>query len=187
MGGTVAVQKNTDGWKPIPDPTVLTTELTLREINNLKELLQAEINNLKLKDERHDLEFSNRAPAIRAEVERLHALFDERFKSIGVQFSERDKRQDQVLEASKLAIEAALLSQKESMAKTEAAFTKQIDQSSVVVNAIAKATDEKIDDLKTRLTLIEGKAKGIGEGWGIIVAAGGLATGILIAVASYLR
>ena len=71
--------------------------------------------------------------------------------------------------------------------KSESAFTKQIDQMQMIVNSIAKATDEKIDDLRTRLTMGEGKSKGMGESWGVIVAAGGLATGILIAVASYIR
>lgn len=181
------LQKDTEGWKPIPDPTVLTTELTLREIANLKELLQSEINHLRDTERRVWEELATRAPAIRLEVERLHGLFDQRFKTVELQFNERDKRQDIVAISGRSAIDAALAAQKESMAKTETAFTKQIDQMQLLINAVAKATDEKIDDLKTRLTLREGQAKGLGEGWGIVVAAGGLATGILIAITSFYK
>jgi hypothetical protein len=182
---TVPVTKNTSGWTPVPDPTVLTTELMLREVANLKELLQTQINVLKQEDIRVWEELSTRQPAIRAEVERLHALFDERFHSISTQFTERDKRQDQIQIAEKTAISAALQAQKESMEKTEAGFTKQIDSLHTVIDTAGKSTDGKIDDLKTRLTTIEGKSKGLGEGWGVIVAAGGLATGILFAISGF--
>ena len=37
-------------------------------------------------------------------------------------------------------------------------FTKQIDQIGALIQATGKATDDKIDDLKTRLNSIEGRA-----------------------------
>lgn len=187
MGETVAVQKNTDGWKPIPDPTVLTTELTLREVANLKELMEAKIGAAESAIDRIRERLDTRHAEIREGMQTLQAFFDEKFESISIQFEERDKRQDQGSSSDRLAIAAALQAQKESMGKTEASFTKQLDALQMVMNNIAKASDEKIDDLKTRVTMFEGKTKGIGESWGIIVAAGGLATGILIAVASYIR
>ena len=175
------------GWRPVPDPTVLTTELTLRETHNVKELLQGEIHSLDGAVERIRVRLDSRHAEIREGMQTLQAFFDEKFESISIQFEERDKRQDQNSTADRTAIAAALQAQKESMGKTEASFTKQLDSIQMVMNSIARASDEKIDDLKTRLTMIEGKSKGIGEGWGIIVAAGGLATGILIAVAAFIR
>ena len=172
---------------PRPDPTLLTTELTLREIANLKELLQSQTGDLRRWIERIEEHLNTRHAEIREEADRLHVLFDEKFKSIALQFAGNDKAVAAALQAQKEAAAATNLSNMEASNKSEASFVKQIDQMQMIVNAIAKATDEKIDDLKTRLTLGEGQKRGMGESWGIIVAAGGLATGILIAVASYIR
>ena len=177
----------TFGFRPIPDPTVLTTAALLREISNLKELLQAEITHLQRDDKRIWDFLGNRGTIIREEIDALHVLLNERFHGVGLQFTERDKAITAALEAQKEAAAAQNTSNMEAAGKSEASFTKQIDQMQMIVNAIAKATDEKIDDLKTRMTLGEGTKRGMGESWGIIVAAGGLATGILIAVASYIR
>lgn len=175
------------GSVPVPDPTLLTTELTLREVANLKELLQSQTNGLQHEVTRIYGVLDTRHAAIRDEADRLQNLFEERFKSIDLQFGDRDKAVGAALQAQKEAAAAQNTANLAAALKSESAFTKQIDQMQMIINAIAKATDEKIDDLKTRLTLGEGTRKGIGEGWGIIVAAGGLATGILIAVAAYIK
>ena len=179
--------KNSEGWRPVPDPTLLTTELTLREIATLKELLQSQTSDIRHSIDRIESQLNTRHSAIREDSERLQVLFEEKFTSIALQFSGNDKAVAAALQAQKEAAAAQNANNMEASAKSEASFTKQIDQMQMVVNAIAKATDEKIDDLKTRLTLGEGTKRGMGESWGVVVAAGGLATGILIAVASYLR
>lgn len=161
------VEKDT---RPIPDPTALTTDQLRREIGALRELVEA-----------------------RSDGDRK--LNDERFLGIETQFVERDKRTEQTTHDNKVAVDAAFAAAKEavgeqnksnaaSITKSEAAFTKQIDQTGVLLNAVAKATDEKIDDLKTRLTTVESKKIGATDTWGYI----GLIAGLLIALtALFLR
>ena len=155
-------QKDLGGWSPRPDPTLLTTAALLRETILLKELLQSHIDAA--------IDVSN-----------------EKFSNISIRFSELDKLRHQTAVTNSEAIAAALNAQKESTNKTELAFTKQIDQMQVLINAISRATDEKIDDVKTRLDLNEGKSKGFGEGWGIIVGIVGLISGLMVALSHYIK
>jgi cation transport regulator ChaB len=211
------------------DPTLLTTELTLREINNLKELIEGRLRSNEiavttaldaakniseqlitsankrvdqlqaLQDERFnsiDTQFAEREQRYESQnddnrtavtvalqavkeavteqnkthafrISQLQELHDEKFRSIGTQFSERDIRTEQTSRDSKVAVDAALQAAKEAVgeqnkssalaiAKSEASTTKQIDQIGLIINSMAKNFDDKIDDMKTRLTTIEG-------------------------------
>jgi len=99
---------------------------------------------------------------------------DEKFRSIEVQFTERDKRTEQLSIADKTAIAAALQAQKESavatnvsnaaaIAKSESAFTKQIDQIGTLIGSTASSMNDKINDLKSRLDRGEGRTVGTQE------------------------
>jgi hypothetical protein len=92
----------------------------------------------------------------------------EKFSSIQTQFTERDVRTEQAAGAVKIAVDAALQAQKEAVgeqnkssstaiSKSEQATVKQIDQLSVLIQTMTKAFDDKIGDVKDRLTRIEGK------------------------------
>jgi cation transport regulator ChaB len=105
-------------------------------------------------------------------IEHLKELAEEKFNSIQVQFKERDTRTEQSSKDSKVAVDAALQAAKEavseqnksnalSASKSEAATTKLIDQLSVNAVLSSKAADDKIGDLKDRLTLIEGRTVGL--------------------------
>jgi len=109
-------------------------------------------------------------------------VHEEKFRSIQTQFAERDTRTDQTSRDSKVAVDAALQAAKELVAqqntsnslaisKSEAATTKQIDQQGLLIQTTAKSSDEKIDDIKERLTRIEGKGSGRQDMWGWVVAA----------------
>jgi len=217
------------GRRPIPDPTELTTELTLREIANLKEVIETRLDGMdkaialvqvfadknpdfitdqieqlhQLHDEKFHsigIQFSERdlrytkineesekaigaalkaaqrafeeqSSAINKQILQLQELHDEKFRSIGTQFSERDIRTEQTSRDSKVAVDAALQAAKEAVgeqnkssalaiAKSEASTTKQIDQIGLIINSMAKNFDDKIDDMKTRLTTIEGMRHG---------------------------
>ena len=126
----------------------------------------------------------------------LRTEHEEKFKSIATQFTERDIRTEQTARDSKVAVDAALQAQKEaagaqnesnaaSISKSEAAFTKQIDQIGVIINTTTKGTDEKIEDIKTRITQIEGRATGRGDSWGYIVGAGGIVI-VIIAIFEFI-
>jgi len=148
---------------PRPDPTALTTQQLLREVDRLQGLI-------------------DRLPGIvRNEVDRLQELHAEKFSSIATQFAERDKRTEQLSIADKTAIAAALQAQKEAagaqndanaaaIAKSEAAFTKQIDQITTLIAASVKNSDDKVEDIKdsiratvTRIAAMEGAATGAGK------------------------
>lgn len=107
------------------------------------------------------------------------------------------------ISAMKDSVASALVSSEKALIKAETATEKRFDSvnefrqtlsdqathllSRAEYTANHKNLEDKISTLQSRMDTWEGKSKGIGEGWGVIVAAGGLATGILIAVASYIR
>lgn len=116
---------------------------------------------------------------IRHEVEHLQTLIfseltgrdrvdDEIFKRIETQFIERDKRTEQLALASSTAIAAALQAQKEAagattdsilavITKMDASFTKLFDQMAQLLTTQQKNTDDKINDLKSRIDKREGR------------------------------
>ena len=125
--------------------------------SQLKELQEQKVNALKLA---HDERLSG-----------IILTIDERFSSIATQFKERDTRTEQTSKDSKVAVDAALQAAKEavgeqnksnalSISKSEAAFTKQIDQIGTIITTTAKGVDDKIDDIKGRLQIIEAKTSG---------------------------
>lgn len=144
-------------------------------------------------------------------IRKLDEVSKEQFARIAIQFDERDKRTEQLSQAQKeaanalslasaTAIAAALQAQKEaagaqndsnaaSITKSEAAFTKQIDQITVLITAIQKGNDDKVADLKTaigslasRLDRGEGGHSGSKDTWGYILAV----IGLLLALGTFL-
>jgi hypothetical protein len=112
----------------------------------------------------------------------LDSTFAEKFNSIQTQFRERDVRTEQAAGAVKIAVDAALQAQKEAageqnrsnalaQSKSETAFTKQIDQMSILIQTMTKGFDDKIADVKDRLTRIEGIGAGSAALWGYLLAA----------------
>lgn len=158
-----------------PDPTEQTTRLIDRAVLCLREVLEERFQTVKQRFEGMDKAISliqveaDKVPSkTDVAVTQLRALQDERFTSIDVQFKERDTRTDQTSRDNKVAIDAALQAQKEAVgkqnesnalaiAKSEAAFTKQIDAIITLLQTMTKGFDDKIEDIKTRLTLIEGR------------------------------
>ena len=177
-------------WRPVPDPTVLTTQQLLREIQALKELLESRLNSydkaiLLLQD------LANRQPSISEVV----AKFEEKFRGIETQFKERDIRVEQTAKESKVAVDAAFSAQKEAVseqnksgaaaiAKSEATTTKQIDAIVLLIQANTKAADEKFDDVKNRLTAIEGRSQAYSQGFGWIATAVGIIAAVIGAAAA---
>jgi len=123
-------------------------------------------------------------------VSRLQELHDEKFESIATQFRERDVRTEQASKDSKVAIDAALQAQKEAVgkqneansaaiSKSEAAFVKQIDQIGILISTMTKGTDDKIGDIKDRLTTIEGLKKGANDVWVYIFSTIGVIVSVI--------
>ena len=187
-------------FAPVPDPTVLTTQQLQREIAASRDLLDVKIDGLRsVIDTRLSaadqtitlLRFRvDQIPEnIHQAIERTQELRDEKFKSIAIQFLERDTRTEQQSRDAKVAVDAALQAAKEAVgeqnksnamaiAKSEATFTKQIDQIGVLVTTMSKAIDDKIDDIKTRIQMIEGSKKGASDLFGVIFGIIGIIVGI---------
>src|SRR5580658_3839354 len=159
---------------PIPDPTLLTTEQLRRELLNLRELVEAR---LARTEDISSLAVSN-----------LRELFAERFTRVDTLFVEGDKRTQQLSAANSLALAAALQAAKEAVgeqnrssalaiAKSEAATAESILQLRNLFETANRATNEKIDDFKSRLD----KREGGSTAW--VVAAGLVFLGFSVIVA----
>jgi hypothetical protein len=176
-------------WKPVPDPTTLTTEQLRRELSALREILTARLDGMDKATEVLD-QTVNRTPTViqsavaafqaviderfkstNQQLEGLRGIYDERFDSVQQQFRERDVRTDQAATASASALAAALQAAKEAVfeqaqaaakaaEKTELSFTKQIDQIGLQISTVAKGFDDRIGELKERIDRSEGSNAG---------------------------
>jgi hypothetical protein len=140
--------------------------------------------------DRFPLRIDEKIDALRnVHEQKFTAMIDthsEKFNSIQTQFKERDVRTEQSSKDSKVAVDAALQAAKEAVgeqnkssalaiSKSEASTTKQIDQLSVLIGQQQKGFDDKINDVKDRLTRAEGAKTGMKDGWGYLVAGIGVA------------
>jgi uncharacterized phage infection (PIP) family protein YhgE len=170
---------------PVPDPTVLTTQQLQREIATSREIVETKIvavkDSLEMRlggmDKARELvhERVDKFPSmVEDQTHRLQALHEEKFRSIAIQFLERDTRTEQTSRDSKVAVDAALQAAKEAVgeqnksnalaiAKSEATFTKQIDQIGVLITTLQRGLDDKIDDIKTRLQTVESRISGLAD------------------------
>jgi hypothetical protein len=145
----------------------------------------------------HDEKFRSVDGHLETSLQKLQELHEEKFRSIAVQFSERDTRTEQAARDSKIAVDAALQSAKDAVleqnrsnalaiAKSEATFTKQIDQIGTLISTMQKSQDEKVDDTKSRIQALESQKKGANDAWGYIVGILGVIAGAVTAVATVL-
>jgi hypothetical protein len=148
---------------PKQDPSALTTQQLLRENFWLRELLETRLNGM---DKAILLlqAFADRTPTtmdIQHEVTALRDLTLEKFEGIKTQFRERDARTEKTEKDSIKAVDAAFASADKAITKTENNFTKQFDEQGKRIEAAEKKSDEKNDDLKVRLTVIEARTQGM--------------------------
>jgi hypothetical protein len=171
------------GLRPVPDPTLLTTQALQREVASLKEFYDAKF---LAYDKAITLIQTNadKSPSINVVDERvksLQSLHDEKFKSIGVQFTERDVAVGAALQAAKEAVEKQNTSSATAIAKSEAATAEQVKQITVTFRETTKAISDKIDDLKERVGAMENRGVGSHATWGSIGAViASVAAGLVI-------
>jgi hypothetical protein len=190
--------------KPDPDPTTLTTQQVQREILSVRQLMETRIDAMdtaiKLVQATTD-RFREKDPLlIEAAITKLQELQEEKFKGIQTQFAERDTRAEQTAKEGKVSIDAALAAAKEAgseqnksntqaINKSETATTKQLELIGVTISAMVKSFDDKINDIKDRISNIERNSngmvqhsRGLADGWGYIVGAIGLLIAIVTVV-----
>jgi hypothetical protein len=97
--------------------------------------------------------------------------FEDSYTGVTLRFQERDTRSERESRDNKIAVDAAFAAAKEAVAennkssalatdKSEAGFTKQYDQLALLIETRAKASDDKIDDIKEQLASQRGHATG---------------------------
>jgi hypothetical protein len=199
----------TPGLVPRPDPTLLTTEQLNREIASLRVAMEARMDAgdkaILLVHEETGRRLDSLAKFRETEVncvrevmdEKLRAL-DERLiardKEVSTRFQERDTRSEREARDNKIAVDAAFAAAKEAVAennkssalatdKSEAGFTKQIDQLTLLIETRAKASDDKIDDIKEQLSNRRGNDQGRLDSRTFVFALMGLIIAIISAAA----
>ena len=156
---------------PSPDPSLLTTQNLREGLENLKELIYSRLEAMDMATSLR-LESYGKLPAdVDARIAHLKEVVNEKFNAIEQQFKERDIRTEQAAIASKQALDAALLAAKELVgqqntaiaeanAKSEASFTKQNDQTSVLISNSTQALTDRLQELKERIDRGEGQTSG---------------------------
>jgi len=152
-----------------PDPTPRTLEQMYRELKGLEDKISIRLLGY---DEAVKLlqALANRQPtteAVDGDVKALKELTAEQFAALRELMVAK-------FDGNKTALDAALKTQKEASDKIESNFSKQFDN-----------LDGKINDLKDRVNGSEGRSKGLGDGWVILVGAVG-ALGVLASIVTAL-
>ena len=153
------------------DPSDLTVRMLLRELANLREVVEARMDGNDRIVELLQAGQDRRKDEVSAEVQHLSKLHGEKFASIQTQFQERDTRTDQTSKDSKVAVDAALQAAKEAVSeqnkssalaigKSETSTGKQIDQIALNIAGMTSNLNDKIDDVKNRMNVIDGRTKG---------------------------
>jgi cobalamin biosynthesis Mg chelatase CobN len=148
-----------------PDPTILTTEQLMREIERVKELMMAKF-------------------------EGQNQVFAERFSSVGTRFELVEQQRKEQKEDTATAVQAALNAAKEavkeqttasekSITKSETATSEQLKQLSTTFTTAQAASDGRIDDIKTRIERMENLKQGGKEAFSTAQAAIALLLGLL--------
>jgi hypothetical protein len=160
-----SMERDERGSRPVPDPTVLTTQQLYREIEATREMAETLIDGLR-------------------------EILDEKFSSIDRQLQLVEQQRVEQKQDTKAAVDAALTAQKEAVkeqttaseraiAKSEASTTKQLEQLATTFNTANKALDDKYDDLRDRITSTEAVKQGGRETVSGLYAAAGLIVAVL--------
>lgn len=142
--------------KPRPDPTLLTTEALMREVQALRRDLAA-IREFVLSEIGHVKELSTT----------MFEAVQREFEGIAARTAEQKSDTSKALDAALLSARDAVQLQTEAFAiataKSESSTTKQIDALGLSVDRLGAQLDDKINDVKDRLNRVEAKKEGADE------------------------
>jgi len=123
-----------DDRRPVPDPTVLTTQALYREVSALQELIEQSIRGTR-------------------------EVIDQQFYKVEQQFELIERQRVESKADARAALEAAFAASKEATNKSEESFTKQIDQLANSFADTQAAQQARVDELKERITDVDRKAE----------------------------
>jgi hypothetical protein len=158
--GSDSTSSDGTGFKPVPDPTVMTTAQLNSAINNLRELIGARIDGIDKATELR-LQMIHDAPGqIKDEIQHLKELILEKFEAVNTRFLERDTRTEQAAQESRISLDAALAAAKEAVGEQNKSNTekinvaglvtqKQIDSLTTLMQTSVDSITDKIEDLKS--------------------------------------
>ncbi len=138
-----------DDRRPVPDPTILTTQALYREVAALQELIEQSIIG-------------------------QGKVIDQQFYKVEQQFELVERQRVEQKKDTKDAVDAALTAQKEavreqtsaserSIAKSEAATNKQLEQLAATFQTSNASLLARIDELKERIVDVDRKAEGVAQ------------------------
>jgi hypothetical protein len=172
--------------RPIPDPTALTTDAVNQAVRVAKDYTDGKVAVLVERLDGIDRatkllnDTVTRVPTeTQREVAHLCSLMEEKFRSVALQFVERDLRAERESRDNKIAVDAAFAAQKEIASKQDESSAKAIEKSERAIEKVVGALADKIDDLKDRVVAIESGRIGAKENKAGIYAAIGAAVAIL--------
>jgi chromosome segregation ATPase len=152
--------------RPVPDPTVLTTEQMLREVAALRREV--------------DLQFKLRL-----------GIIDERFKSVDTQFQLVERQRVELKLDTKTAVDAALAAAKEAVTTNQTSTAEQLKAQAQAQDTAIEALRTNHEDLKERVGKVESTRQGgeakVGELRAVLIIGLTLATlvlGVIVFVAN---
>jgi hypothetical protein len=171
IGGASSYIVRGQDVRPVPDPTILTTEASKRLEEMLRNLIKTEIEHMgNLFDEKLIGTSSQLAERMTGTTK----TFSEKLSRIEAQFEMLSERTAEQKKDTKDALDAALAAQKEAVAaqtasseksitKSETATIERIKAVETLLSTSTKASDDKIDDLKVRIVAMEATKRGSAE------------------------
>ena len=163
-----AGESGQQNWRPIPDPTVLTTEQLHREINALEARMLGEVGALKTLLE---ASIAHLTSLVDDKVTCHDELDDARFDRIDARFDTLERhrleqkedtagRLNYAIDTLKERADEHFKTNQEAIGKSERAVDTLIDKLSDEVDTKTGALSGKIDDLKERVGTIEASSRG---------------------------
>jgi hypothetical protein len=143
-------------WKPVPDPTELTTEALQREISALKEIVMREITHV-------DNLSAEKFKGVQDKFDSIDDKFDDVAHRTAEQKVDTKNALDAALQAAKDAVALQTAASDKAIAKSETATTKQIDALAVLVDKSDERRGDEITDLKNRIVALETSRQSQGE------------------------
>jgi len=155
-----------DGW--LPGPTAKLEKLLsarLEAIERAQRQFEESITRVPTEVQKAVMALEERTrerfTTIHAIIDGNQALTGERFRSVDSQFSQRDVAVTAALSAAKEAVTEQNRASATAISKSESATNERLNQLGLLMQTTGKASDDKVTDIKDRLTLIEGKTSGI--------------------------
>jgi hypothetical protein len=142
-----------------PDPTPRTTQQVLRENFWLRELLETRLLGM---DKALQLlqAFADRTPTtmdVQNQVQQLREVVMAKFQNVDSRFTQKERELTAAFQSQEKQAIATNSSVDRANTKMEDGFTKQLDGLRLSGSADKRALEDKIDDMKSRLTIIESK------------------------------